>query len=432
LTTTTAATLGAIDLSRCRLLVLDFDGVVTRLPLDWPAIRRELASRCLENFGLEVSFSPVSSGRERVLEERGLRALARVDGWLAEREMAALDGAALLPGVVDLLAARPGADVAICSSNARAMIHEALRRFGISERVRAVVGREDVSRLKPSPEGLLKILDATGCPRGEAVFVGDRDVDAAAGEAAGIRTWIVAGEETERLDRIASAHSYEEGFNGRLTRYRARAIREMVPAGGSLLELGCGTGALAAELAGHFSAMTVVEGSESCIRTARERLPAGSRCIRSLVENLRLDGSFSCVLASGLLEHVAEPVGVIRSASGWLEADGVAVFLVPNARSLHRRIGVQMGLLSRLDELQAHDHDVGHRRYYTREALRSDIETAGLEVIRESGVYLKPLANHQMEGWDEALADAFDRVGRELPDWCAELIAAGRKGRPAR
>lgn len=429
MTESAAATLSEIDLGRARLLVLDFDGIITRLPLDWPGLKRDLSRLCREELGLEVIFSPVASGRQKVLSLRGRKALAKVDAWLAEREMAALSAASLSPGVMDLLESRPETKVAIFSANSRTVLLEALGRFGLAERVSMVIGREDVENLKPAPDGLLKILAATGCPPEEAVFVGDRDVDEHAGQAAGVRTWIVGHKETSRLAGIAAAHDYEEGFNGRLTRYRARAIMKMVPPGGSLLELGCGGGALSRALAGHFDSLTVVEGSEEYLARARRRLPRETRCLRSLVEDLRLEETFSCVLASGLLEHVEDPVAVVRKAADWLREDGLAVFLVPNARSLHRRIGMAMGALERLDALQAHDHEVGHRRYYTRETFRGDLEAGGLEIAAEGGVYLKPLANWQMEGWDQALTDAFFQVGEELPDYCAELIATGRPGR---
>jgi hypothetical protein len=84
-------------------------------------------------------------------------------------------------------------------------------------------------------------------------------------------------------------------------------------------------------------------------------------------------------------------------------------------------------LIGRLDELQAHDLEVGHRRYYDRESLSADVARAGLEVVHEDGIFLKPLANSQMESWDEKLADAFYEVGREMPDWCAEIVAVCRR-----
>jgi len=243
-----------------------------------------------------------------------------------------------------------------------------------------------------------------------------------------VPTVVVPAAEAARLLEISRHHSYEEGFNGRLTRYRARAIMDAVPRGGRFLEIGCGAGALAEALGGHFDSITLVEASPTYLDTARRRLGARARYHQALAEDFTTGERFDCLLASGLLEHVADPVAILRRCGALLAEKGLAVFLVPNARSLHRRIGVHMGLLSRLDELQEQDFEVGHRRYYTRESLRTDVESAGLRVAHERGVFLKPLANWQMESWDEALADAFDAAGRELPDYCAEQMAVCHRG----
>ncbi|HXI02497.1 MAG TPA: HAD-IA family hydrolase, partial [Candidatus Saccharimonadales bacterium] len=243
MTAQTAARLSDVPLEGCRLLVLDFDGVVTRLEVDWRAIKKEAARICRDDLGLQTDFSPVASGREHVLREAGAGALARIDAFLAGSEMEGLGSARLSPEVADLLAAHPALPLAIFSANSRRVLDAAIERFGLGGRVTAIAGREDVSRLKPHPEGLLKVLATTGCDPSRAIYVGDRDVDALAGEAAGVPTWIVSPDEPGRLESIAAGHSYDEGFNGRLTRYRALAIRRLVPRGGELLEIGPAGGA---------------------------------------------------------------------------------------------------------------------------------------------------------------------------------------------
>ena len=184
--------LSRIDPGSCRLLILDFDGVITHLPVDWDALRLELEELCRERFALEVSFRRFFDGREQVREERGPAALSEVDAMISRREMESLEDAVPCPGLRELLSGRQGLPAAICSSNSRVVLLEAVRRFGLSGLIGIVVGREDVRRLKPAPEGLLRILEEAGCRPEEALFIGDRDVDMLAGEAAGIPTRIVA------------------------------------------------------------------------------------------------------------------------------------------------------------------------------------------------------------------------------------------------
>jgi len=46
-----------------------------------------------------------------------------------------------------------------------------------------------------------------------------------------------------------------------------------------------------------------------------------------------------------VLEHVDDPVAVLRLVKSWLKPGGRVLAAVPNARSIHRQAAVIMGLL---------------------------------------------------------------------------------------
>jgi len=68
-----------------------------------------------------------------------------------------------------------------------------------------IITRENLTSKKPSPEGILKILELTGHQRGEAVFVGDMVLDILAAKNAGVEFIGV-------LSGFCSAHVFNE-FN---------------------------------------------------------------------------------------------------------------------------------------------------------------------------------------------------------------------------
>lgn len=81
-----------------------------------------------------------------------------------------------------------------------------------------------------------------------------------------------------------------------------------------------------------------------------------------------------------------------------------------------------------MHELHGGDLDIGHRRVYDQE-LRSDhLRLANLSVFHWEGSFLKPLSNAQMQYWPEMLIRTFRQVGRELPDYCAELYVVAVPG----
>lgn len=186
-----------------------------------------------------------------------------------------------------------------------------------------------------------------------------------------------------------------------------------------IAELGYGEGLVTRGLLQQGKQVTVIEGSEQLALAAREAQPAAT-VVHSLFEEYRPPRPFEAVVASHILEHVEDPVRVLKSVAGWLAPGGRVCIVVPNSESLHRRLAVRMGLQPRLDSLSPRDHLVGHLRVYSLAGLRAHLEQAGLKVTATRGFFLKPLANSQMLGHSRELLRAMNEISAELPP---ELMA---------
>ena len=230
----------------------------------------------------------------------------------------------------------------------------------------------------------------------------------------------------KNLEKQASI-KHEEGFNERLISYRAKTIVGLCK-GPKVLELGCGDGLVTKELVKYFDDVVAVDGSNT--RVDRARRGVGSIKDKtgriefhlSLFEIFEPKDSFDTIVAAEILEHVDDPIQILRKAKGWLKEEGGVIIVVPNAESLHRRIGKIMGLISDVHELTEQDFAVGHKRYYNVGTLRNDIVKSGLEIESIGGILLKPLSNTQMKELNPEITDAFFEVSKEFPaDYCAEI-----------
>lgn len=190
-----------------------------------------------------------------------------------------------------------------------------------------------------------------------------------------------------------------------------------------LLEMGYGTGLIASQLLAAGRSLEVLEGSQRLIDFAEAR-HAGEpvRFIKSMFETFVPHDPYDAVLALHVLEHVDDPVVVAQQIAGWLRPGGVLIAVTPNARSLHRRLGVAMGLQQRLDDFSERDRIVGHQRVYDLDGLRADLEAGGFEVTGEFGYFVKPLSNRQMLEWEPAVLEGFNKLASEIPaDLCANI-----------
>jgi SAM-dependent methyltransferase len=190
---------------------------------------------------------------------------------------------------------------------------------------------------------------------------------------------------------------------------------------GRVLEMGYGTGLVTGELVARDVPFEVLEGSPKLCAVARAAHP-GLVVHEELFEAFAPAAGYDAVLALHIAEHVDDPVGLFRLVHGWLVPGGAIVVMVPNARSLHRRLAVRMGLQPELDTLSARDHLVGHQRVYDLGTLRADLEAAGFTVEDEFGYQLKTVPNGMMGDWPMDLHEALNDISEELaPDLLANI-----------
>jgi HAD superfamily hydrolase (TIGR01509 family) len=97
----------------------------------------------------------------------------------------------LFPEIAPLLnnLDRKGLLLAVVSSRRLAALQSGLDATGLRSHFPVVIGLEDVTTPKPSPEGLILALERLGVPPAQAVFVGDSDHDVEAGRRAGVTVW---------------------------------------------------------------------------------------------------------------------------------------------------------------------------------------------------------------------------------------------------
>lgn len=231
-------------------------------------------------------------------------------------------------------------------------------------------------------------------------------------------------QERARLEAVSEAYdpsNSEEEFDY-FTKRLHREVMQPWLRGRRVLEMGCATGELTWLLSPLAEEYHVVEGSIRNIEVSRHRAP-GVRFFHSLWEDFTPKDGYSDVLLVCSLEHVEDPVGILRRAREWLDQDGRIHIVVPNADSLHRYVGVEMGLLETRTSLSESDHRIGHRRVYTIDTLLADLQAAELNPLYWQGIFLKFLSNRQMLGWEWSLIHALHRVGQRFPAHCAELYA---------
>ncbi len=82
--------------------------------------------------------------------------------------------------------------LAILTNNKSAYAEGVLEKFNLEKYFDMIIGFNDVSEVKPNPEGILKILDNWNLEPSKAIFIGDMTTDIQAGKAANVKMVCVA------------------------------------------------------------------------------------------------------------------------------------------------------------------------------------------------------------------------------------------------
>lgn len=227
----------------------------------------------------------------------------------------------------------------------------------------------------------------------------------------------------EHYDRKAPA--YATFGNGLL----ARRVREALPPGGSVLDLGCASGGLLALLDGHAGRRVGLELSPVAAAAARE---VADEVVCGALEDPDLPfpaAGFDVVVMADVLEHLVDPAAALARAVQWCRPGGQVVVSVPNIAHWPARATVLRG---RWPSEPTGTFDEGHLRFFTHATIAALLREAALESVAVAPV-VPALRNHlPMDRLPGRLAPRLERgwqaAGRRLPGLLGfQLVATGRR-----
>ncbi|MBP2283050.1 2-polyprenyl-3-methyl-5-hydroxy-6-metoxy-1,4-benzoquinol methylase [Flavobacterium sp. CG_23.5] len=204
---------------------------------------------------------------------------------------------------------------------------------------------------------------------------------------------------------------------------------------GNFLELGSFKGDFTRKFIPYFDDITCVEASNEAIAIAQIEFGDKVKYINSLFETAILPAKYDNIVMTHVLEHIDEPIAVLKRINDeWLSDNGRFFLVCPNANAPSRQIAVKMGLISHNSAITPAEKEHGHHITYTLDTLERDAKAAGLKVVSRSGIFFKALANFQ---WDRLLQtdiisqeylEGCYELGQQYPDLCSSIFLMCEKG----
>ncbi len=230
-------------------------------------------------------------------------------------------------------------------------------------------------------------------------------------------------------------HKYAYNFDlDVMHRYMIRAFEPFISVGDKALEMGSYHGAFTSRLVEKFADLTAIEASSEAFAKTQEQFGDKVKFLNSTFEELNFDAQFDAVFLTHTLEHLDNPVEVLKKVNGWLSERGKLFLVVPNAEAPSRQIAVKMGLISHNSAITESEKKHGHRITYSFDTLERDVRASGLKIVHKAGIFFKALANFQFDRLlqtdivSKEYLEGCYQLGLEYPKLCASIFFLCQKG----
>ncbi|MEK7526472.1 MAG: class I SAM-dependent methyltransferase [Patescibacteria group bacterium] len=158
---------------------------------------------------------------------------------------------------------------------------------------------------------------------------------------------------------------------------RVNLAKKHIETPGKVLDVGCSNGTMLDIFKSDGWETWGVEPSEN----AEIAIDKGHKVFQTLFEKVNFTGKFNIIIMNHTLEHLEDPLSVVKKAYSLLEKDGILLVDVPNFDSLSSRL---------MGKYWPHLLPLEHNFQFTRKTLEKTFEKVGFSIVdykTRSGIF---------------------------------------------
>lgn len=181
-----------------KLIIFDLDGTILNLKVDWTMLKNILSERFSKIYGTApIKFKRISTCLDLIVEKNDEAELENFLNMIRDFELKNIQNNEYIEETIyfikekEKFGVKRSTKLAIFSLNTRECIIESLKLASVQKKFDIIIGREDVRKWKPDPEGLLKIKEHFNLDNEEMIYIGDSEVDLMTGQNAGVETHLI-------------------------------------------------------------------------------------------------------------------------------------------------------------------------------------------------------------------------------------------------
>ena len=221
--------------------------------------------------------------------------------------------------------------------------------------------------------------------------------------------------------------------------FRKRKIKELLSkyAHNNLLEVGCGLESIFHSIYS-YDHLTIIEPAEifytKALSEAKLVKNNNIAIINSELEKADFKNTtFNFIIISSLLHEIENQNNFLKKLHQISSNNTVLHLNVPNAKSFHRLLAVQMGLIKSEFEMSAANKEFQQQQVFDLETLINLVESHGFKIIESGSYCFKPFTHQQMQNMLDAklltneMLDGLYNMTKYLPNFGSEVFVNFKK-----
>jgi len=185
-------------------------------------------------------------------------------------------------------------------------------------------------------------------------------------------------------DKYRAYGPFTAGIMKIFYRHRVRKWTRMIGRPGNVLEVGCGSGLMLEAFKRRGWSEVGIERTESIAEQVRSTL--GLNVVAGGIENIKQEPHFDLIVLYNVLEHLPQPLNILKECVLRLAADGLLIVNVQNIDSWQARFG---------GALWQHLDPPRHFSHFAPQSLRRALERVGFNTYNITFVSFE----HDPFGW---------------------------------
>lgn len=177
-------------LSHYKGIILDLDGTLVDLGVDWQQLKQSLAEYCLKKENLQYTFTPLDKSLNQLRADYGEKLYQALLQIITEYELDEKNYK-INYQLLEVVNGISDKKIAIYSMNMRATVDNFIKKY-LHVTPDIIISKETCAEPKPTGKDINEILKQWEYKKEDVIFLGDKEQDVISGEQAQVKTVIIS------------------------------------------------------------------------------------------------------------------------------------------------------------------------------------------------------------------------------------------------